>query len=146
MASVNKVIMIGNLTRDPEVKYTQSGTAVAKMGIAVNRQYKGPDGEYKKEVQFFNVVAWGKTAENCAKYLTKGKPLYVEGRLQNRQWEQDGQKRTATEIVADMVQFLGSAGGTGGGDRPAGSPPPQEPAAPSEPDQTTFGSDADIPF
>lgn len=108
---------MGNLTRDPELKYTPQGTAVTRFSIAVNRQYKAGDGEMKKEVNFFNIVVWGKSAENCGKFLAKGRPVLVEGRLQNRSYEtQDKQKRTVTEIVADNVQFLGSGqGGQGGG-------------------------------
>ena len=101
--------MLGNLTRDPELRHTAQGTSVANFSLAVNRSYKGNDGEFKKETSFFNIIVWGKTGENCAKYLTKGRPVLVEGRLQNRSYEtQDGQKRTVTEIVADNVQFLGS--------------------------------------
>jgi len=115
MANLNKVMLIGNLTRDPELKYTPQGMAVAKMGIAINRKYKGKDGDMKEEVEFVNVVVWGKQAENCSKYLTKGRPAYFEGRLQTRSWEdkESKQKRYATEVVADQIQFLGSAGGQG---------------------------------
>lgn len=113
-ANLNKVFLMGNLTRDPELKYTPQGTAVAKFSIAVNRQFKGGDGEMKKEVNFFNIVVWGKSGENCSKFLSKGRPVFVEGRLQNRTYEtQDKQKRTVTEIIADSVQFLGG-GGPGG--------------------------------
>lgn len=109
MANLNKVFLMGNLTRDPELRHTASGTAVASFSIAVNRSFKGSDGEFKKEVAFFNIVVWGKAGENCAKFLTKGRPALVEGRLANRSYEtQDGQKRNITEIVADNVQFLGS--------------------------------------
>lgn len=111
MANLNKVFLMGNLTRDPELRHTTQGTAVASFSIAVNRSYKGSDGDWKKEVSFFNIVAWGKAGENCAKYLAKGKPIFVEGRLQNRSYEtNDGQKRTVTEIVADNVQFLAASG------------------------------------
>lgn len=114
---------MGNLTRDPELKFTPQGTAIAKFSIAVNRQYKGSDGELKKQTDFFNIVVWGKQGENCSKYLAKGRAVHVEGRLQNRSYEtQDHQKRTITEIVADNVQFLSSPAGsgtsTGGGSRP----------------------------
>jgi len=116
MASLNRVFLMGNLTRDPELKFTPQGTAIAKFSIAVNRQYKGSDGELKKQTDFFNIVVWGKQGENCSKYLAKGRPVHVEGRLQNRSYEtQDHQKRTVTEIVADNVQFLGSGTGAGGG-------------------------------
>ena len=109
--ALNKVFLLGNLTRDPELRYTAQGTAVANFSIAVNRSYKASDGEFKKEVNFFKIVVWGKTGENCSNYLSKGRPVLVEGRLQNRNYEtQDGQKRTTTEIVADNVQFLGTRG------------------------------------
>ncbi|MBF0408417.1 MAG: single-stranded DNA-binding protein [Candidatus Riflebacteria bacterium] len=112
MANLNKVLLIGNLTRDPELKFTPQGTAVAKLGIAVNRQYKGSDGEWKKQTDFFNIVVWGKAGENCSKFLTKGRSVFVEGRLQTRSYEtQDKQKRTVVEVVADNVQFLGPVGG-----------------------------------
>lgn len=127
--SLNKVFLLGNLTRDPELRHTAQGTSVANFSIAVNRTYKGNDGDWKKEVSFFNIVVWGKTGENCAKFLAKGRPVLVEGRLANRSYEtQDGQKRTITEIVADNVQFLGGrdsqedSGDTGmGGDYGGGS-------------------------
>jgi len=114
-ANLNKVFLIGNLTRDPELRFTPQGTAVAKFGIAVNHQYKGSDGEFKKDVNFFNIVVWGKSGENCSKFLTKGRSVHIEGRLQNRSYEtQDKQKRNITEIIADNVQFLGSRDGGGG--------------------------------
>lgn len=107
--SLNKVFLLGNLTRDPELRHTAQGTSVANFSIAVNRNYKGSDGEFKRETNFFTIVVWGKAGENCSKYLAKGRPVLVEGRLQNRSYEtSDGQKRTVTEIVADNVQFLGS--------------------------------------
>ena len=110
--NLNKVFLLGNLTRDPELRHTAQGTSVANFSIAVNRTYKGNDGDFKKETSYFNIIVWGKTGENCAKFLSKGRPVLVEGRLQNRSYEtQDGQKRTITEIVADNVQFLGSGSG-----------------------------------
>lgn len=111
--SLNKVFLVGNLTRDPELRFTAQGTAVANFSIAVNRSYKAGDGEFKKDVNFFNIVVWGKQGENCSKFLNKGRSVLVEGRLQNRSYEtQDGNKRTITEIVADNVQFLGGRGDT----------------------------------
>ena len=141
-ASFNKVFLIGNLTRDPEVKYTPQGTAVARLGLAVNRQYKGSDGELKKEVNFFTVVVWGRQGENCGKFLTKGRSVHVEGRLQTRSYEtQDGQKRNVTEIVADNVQFLG--GGAAGGGRGEGGGD----FAPDFGDSGfAEGDDSDVPF
>lgn len=113
--NLNKVFLIGNLTRDPELRHTAQGTSIANFAVAVNRNFKGNDGEWKKETNFFNIVVWGKTGENCAKYLTKGRPVLVEGRLQNRSYEtQDGQKRTVTEIVGDNIQFLSGANERGG--------------------------------
>jgi single-strand DNA-binding protein len=121
--NLNKAMLIGRLTRDPEMRYTQSGTAMTRFGIATNRYGTGPDGERKEFTDFHNVVAWNQgkrnLAEICAQYLKKGSMVYVEGRLQTRSWEgQDGQKKTTTEINAQDVQFLesrGSGGGGGGG-------------------------------
>lgn len=118
--NLNKVFLLGNLTRDPELRHTAQGTSVANFSIAVNRTYKGVDGDFKKETSYFNIIVWGKTGENCAKFLTKGRPVLVEGRLQNRSFEtRDGQKRTITEIVADNIQFLGSGSERGAMDEGA---------------------------
>ncbi|MDD5495678.1 MAG: single-stranded DNA-binding protein [Candidatus Omnitrophica bacterium] len=107
MANLNKVFLIGNLTRDPELRYVPSGTAVATFTIAVNRVYKSQAGENKEETSFIRVVVWGRRAEVCGEYLSKGSPVFVEGRLQSRNWEsQDGQKRSTIEVIADNVQFL----------------------------------------
>lgn len=138
MASLNKVFILGNLTRDPELKYTPQSNAVTKLGVAVNRQYKGSDGELKKETDFFTVVVWGKAGENCSKFLAKGRPVFIEGRLQTRSYEtQDKQKRTVTEIVADNVQFLG-----GRDDRHEADDRPRETQAEQEP----MSADDQIPF
>ena len=108
MANLNKVLLIGNLTRDPELRYIPSGTAVANFGLATNRVYTTQDGERKEEVCFVDIVTWAKTAENCANYLSKGSPIFIEGRLQYDSWEtEDGQKRSKLRVVADRVQFLG---------------------------------------
>ncbi len=108
-ASLNKVFVMGNLTRDPELRYVPSGAAVANFTVAVNRIYKDKTGAKKEDASFIRVVVWGKIAEVCGEYLTKGRPVLVEGRLQSRSWEgQDGQKRSTVEIVADSVQFIGS--------------------------------------
>lgn len=108
MANLNKVFLIGNLTRDPELRYIPSGTAVANFGLATNRVYTTQDGERKEEVCFVDIVTWAKTAENCANYLSKGSPIFIEGRLQYDSWEtEDGQKRSKLRVVADRVQFLG---------------------------------------
>lgn len=107
-ASLNKVFLMGNLTRDPELRYVPSGTAVANFTVAVNRTYKSPSGEKKEDASFIRVIVWGKIAEICGEYLSKGRPVLVEGRLQSRSWEgQDGQKKSALEVVASSVQFLG---------------------------------------
>ncbi|MGB2599827.1 MAG: single-stranded DNA-binding protein [Candidatus Omnitrophota bacterium] len=108
-ASLNKVFLMGNLTRDPELRYVPSGAAVANFTVAVNRPYKDSTGEKKEEVSFIRVVVWGKMAEICGEYLSKGRPVLVEGRMKSRAWEdQSGQKRSTLEVVANSVQFLGS--------------------------------------
>jgi len=105
--SLNKVMIIGNLGRDPEMRYTPSGQAVTQFTVAVNRNYKGQDGAWQEETEWFRVVAWGPLAERTAEYLRKGRKVYVEGRLQTRQWEdQQGQKRYTTELVANTVTPL----------------------------------------
>jgi single-strand DNA-binding protein len=112
MASFNKVFLIGNLTRDPEVRYTPKGQAVADLGLAVNRKWRDESGNSHEEVLFVDITVWGKTAEKCGQYLQKGSPLYIEGRLQLEQWDdkQTGQKRSKLKVVAEAVQFLGSRG------------------------------------
>ena len=111
MASFNKVLLMGNLTRDPELRFTSNGSALAKFGLAVNRKYKAGE-EWKEEVCFVDITVWGKQAENCAEYLSKGRPVFIDGRLQFSSWESDdGQKRNKLEVVANSVQFLGQAGG-----------------------------------
>ena len=114
MASLNKVFLMGNLTRDPELRYTPSGTAVANFTVAVNRVYKLPSGEKKEEVNFIRIVSWGRQAETCGEYLQKGSPVFVEGRLQSRSWDTpDGQKRNTIEVNAMNIQFLRSSGARG---------------------------------
>lgn len=110
MASLNKVFMIGNLTRDPELRYTPSGVAVVNLRLAVNRRYRDRNQEQKEEVCFVTVTAWDKQAEVCNQYLSKGRSIFVEGRLQSRSWEtNDGQKRNVIDIRAERIQFLGPA-------------------------------------
>lgn len=110
-ASFNKVLLMGNLTRDPEIRYVPSGAAVTNFTVAVNRSYKDTTGEKKEEVSFVRVVVWGKMAEICGEYLSKGRPVFVEGRLKSRTWEgQDGQKKSALDVIANNVQFLGAKG------------------------------------
>jgi len=132
MASFNKVILIGNLTRDPELRYTPKGTAIAKVGVAVNRVWTSESGEKKEEVTFIDVDIFGRTAENVGQYMRKGRPIMIEGRLKLDQWDdkQTGQKRSKLGVVAETVQFLGSAGGGGeGGAGGAPAPARQRPAA-----------------
>lgn len=107
MASFNEVFLMGNLTRDPELRFTSNGSALCKFGLAVNRKYKSGD-EWKEDVCFVDITVWGKQAENCSEYLSKGRPIFLSGRLQLNQWEtDDGQKRSKLEVVANNVQFLG---------------------------------------
>ena len=109
MATLNKVFLIGNLTRDPELKYIANGTGVARFGLAVNRTYNTPDGEKKQETCFVDITAWDKLAEVCNEHLSKGRLILVEGRLQYQSWESDdGTKRNKLEVVAQNIQFLGS--------------------------------------
>jgi single-strand DNA-binding protein len=124
----NKVILIGNLTRDPELRYTPQGTSVCNFGIAVNRKYKQAD-EMKEEVTFINVVVFGKQADTCGQYLNKGSAVLVEGRLQERRWEtEEGQKRSKHEVVAQSVRFLPRKSDSAGVSMPQGemSVPPDE--------------------
>ncbi len=112
MANFNKVILLGNLTRDPELRYTPNNAPVCSFDLAVNRTYTTQAGERRDEVCYITIVAWGKQAETCAEYLSKGRPALVEGRLSQRSWETpEGQKRSKHEVVADRVQFLGGRKG-----------------------------------
>jgi single-strand DNA-binding protein len=130
MASLNKVLLIGNLTREPELRVTPKGTSVAQFGLAVNRKFKKEDGSDSEEVTYVDIEAWGKQAELVAKYLTKGSPAMVEGRLKFEQWEdkQSGQKRNKLKVILENVQFLGTRGGAetegerGGKSRESGAP------------------------
>jgi single-strand DNA-binding protein len=110
MASLNRVLLIGNLTRDPEVRHTPKGTAVGDLGLAINMRSRTADGQVREEVCYVDVVVWGRLAENCKEFLTKGAPIFVEGRLQLDQWEsQQGEKRSRLRVRAENVQFLGRA-------------------------------------
>ena len=152
MASFNKVILLGNLTRDPEVRYTPKGTAVTDLGLAVNRTYTADNGEKREEVTFVDVTFWGRTAEVAGEYLKKGRPVFVEGRLQLDSWDDktSGQKRSKLKVIGENMQMLGSprgGGAGGGGDEERSSAPrsssksaPPPKAAPSAPD------DDEIPF
>ncbi|MFH0754071.1 MAG: single-stranded DNA-binding protein [Candidatus Omnitrophota bacterium] len=116
MASLNKVLLIGNLTKDPELRYTPNGTAVANLRVAVNRKFKDRTGELKEDTCFVTVTAWDKQAEACNQYLQKGRPIFVEGILQSRSWDTpDGQKRSTIDVRAERIQFLGGAGQGKGG-------------------------------
>ena len=117
MAGLNKVMLIGNLGADPELRFTASGTAVANFRIACSRSYTNRDGERTEQTEWVTIVAWRGLAENVGQYLSKGRPVYVEGRLQTRQWEdREGNSRWTTEVVANDIQFLGSRGGGGDDD------------------------------
>ena len=147
--SLNKAMIIGNLGRDPEMRYTQGGQAVTQFTVAVNRNYKDASGEWKEETEWFRVVAWGPLAERTAENLRKGRKVYVEGRLQTRSWEdKDGQKRYTTELVASEVKALDSRPREEGAPEPSGSfagrGGPSSPSAPGD----DFGSgDLDeLPF
>jgi single-strand DNA-binding protein len=154
--SINSVIVIGNLTRDPELKATPTGTAVCSLRIAVNDQVKDPNsGEWVEKANYFTVDVFGRQAETCAQYLTRGRQVAVSGRLRWRQWEtQEGQKREAVSIAADRVQFIGprEGGGQGGGQGGGWSgTPAASGGAPFndknlEPDKGDFQEDDDIPF
>jgi single-strand DNA-binding protein len=114
--SFNQVTLMGNLTRDPDLRQIPSGQSVCSFSLALNRSYKGSDGNWQEATDFVDVVAWGPLGERVAQYVTKGRPVLVSGRLQSRQWEQDGQKRNKLEVVANDVTFLGGRGeGEGGG-------------------------------
>ncbi|MCE0496470.1 MAG: single-stranded DNA-binding protein [Methylacidiphilales bacterium] len=148
-ANFNKVLLMGNLTRDPEVRYTPKGTAVCDLSIAINDSYKAQDGTMKEVVTYVDIDVWGRQAENCKQYLTKGRPVFVEGRLRLDQWEQEGQKKQKLKVVAERVQFLGSGpgrsgGGTGGGGGDTARS--ARPASAGTEDTPPPPSDDDIPF
>jgi single-strand DNA-binding protein len=154
MASFNKVILLGNVTRDPEIRYTPKGTAVTELGMAVNRVYSTDSGEKREEVTFVDVTLWGRTAEIAGEYLKKGRPVLIEGRLQLDTWDdkQSGQKRSKLKVVADGLQLIGSRPGGGGGapaaeagdedrqPRASKAAPPPKSGAPAAPDED------EIPF
>jgi single-strand DNA-binding protein len=117
MASFNRVILVGNLTRDPELRYIPSGTAVCEVGLAVNDRRKGPNGDWIEEVTFVDVTLWSRTAEVASEYLTKGAPVLIEGRLKLDTWEKDGKKNSKLRVVGERMQMLGSKSGSGGGGR-----------------------------
>lgn len=157
MASFNSVHLMGNLSRDPELRFLPNGKAVANFSIAMNHKWKTESGEQKEDVCFCDITVWGKTAENCAQYLKKGRPVFVSGRLKQETWDdkQTGAKRSKLGVVAETVQFLGSAPGTEGGGAPARSqrPPPASAQAdlpvegdgPPESDDVPFNQPEAIP-
>lgn len=157
MASLNKIFLIGNLTREPELRYTPSGLAVTGFSVAVNRNYTTPSGEKKGSTTFMRVVVWGKRAEVCAEYLNKGSLVFVEGHIQSRSWQaQDGTKRNTVEVVANNVQFLGVPKGAAvskeyPADETQGSSPDIAPDVDIPPEQIrqeekTSNSEDEVPF
>jgi single-strand DNA-binding protein len=166
MASFNKVMLIGNLTRDPEIKYTPKGTAIADIGLAVNRNYTTDSGEKREEVTFIDVTLWGRVAEIVGEYCKKGRPLFVEGRLQLDTWDdkQTGQKRSKLKVIGENIQLLGGreggggggqggqggggySGGGGGGEYGEGRPPASNrpPGRPAPPPRKPADPDLDVP-
>ena len=158
MATFNKVLLIGNLTRDPELRYIPSGSAVATFTVAVNRFYKTQTGEKKEQTSFIRIVVWGRRAEVCGEYLSKGNPVFVEGRLQSRDWQtQDGQKRNTVEVIADNIQFL-KMGDKKGAASAGKQPPPsveevgtidlndETAIPPVDNDKAASGHDEEVPF
>lgn len=154
--SYNKVIIIGNLGRDPELRYTPQGTPVCTFSCATTDKRKGKDGNMEEKTVWFKVVAWGKQGENASKYLSKGRPVYVEGRLQVDEWtDRDGKLRTTLEVNATEIQYLGD-GGSGGGNRSGGGPKSEYDQRRSGPDETEASqaaapdaapfADDDVPF
>ena len=152
MASFNRATLVGNLTRDPELRYTPQGTAVTDLRLAVTTVRGGRDQERKEETLFIDVTVWGRTAENCSEYLSKGRPVLVDGRLQLDSWEdrETKQKRTKIKLVAQVVQFLGSRDGGPGGGGGGGASSQASQASPKkadeEPLEQEFKSEDDIPF
>jgi single-strand DNA-binding protein len=146
MANINRVVLVGNLTRDPELRHTPSGTAVCKLRLAVNTRQKDAQGNWGDKPNYFDVTVWGNQGESCAQFLSKGRPVGVDGRLDWREWDaQDGTKRQAVEIIADTVQFLGGreGGETGGGERQF---VPAAATANAGNEDFSAGADDDIPF
>lgn len=153
MASLNKVMLIGNLGKDPEVRYTAGGTAVASFSLATSEKFKGKTGEWEEKTEWHNITLWARLAEIAGEYLSKGKTVYIEGRLQTRKWQdKDGKDRYTTEIVGEKMQMLsgkGEGGGGnsgGGGGRPAQRPSQQEHSQGSSYEEPVFNPDDEIPF
>jgi single-strand DNA-binding protein len=129
--SFNQVVLMGNLTRDPELRTTPNGTSVCSFSLALNRSYKGADGNWQEATDYIDVVAWGPLGERVSQYMSKGRPCLINGRLQSRSWEQEGQKRSKVEVVAQDVTFLGGAGGSAGPSDDSGASA-SAPSAPSK--------------
>ena len=147
--NINRVVLTGNLTRDPELRSTPSGTAVCSLRVACNTRRKDSSGEWVDKPNYFDVTVWGAQGENCATYLAKGRPVAVDGRLEWREWEdQNGNKRQAVDIIADSVQFLGGRDDAGGGNGGRFAPQADVPADTSDfqAASTSAGSNDDIPF
>jgi single-strand DNA-binding protein len=156
--NLNRVFLMGNLTRDVELRHTTGNQAVAKIGLAVNRRYTAGDGEKREEVTFVDCEAWGKTAETMSKYLAKGRPVFIEGRLKLDQWEKDGQKHSKLKVVVENFQFVDSRGsggegegGGGGGSYSRGSSGAPRQGQPAPQDPQEWGGkgpmeEEDIPF
>ncbi len=144
MASLNKVMLIGNLGKDPEVRYTAGGTAVASFSVATSERFKNKNGEWEEKTEWHNVTLWARLAEIAGEYLSKGKTVYIEGRLQTRKWQdRDGKDRYTTEIVGEKMQMLSGKGeGNGGARQGGGRPASQEPVY----EEPAFNPDDDIPF
>lgn len=132
--SFNQVILMGNLTRDPELRSTPNGQSVCSFSLALNRSYKGSDGNWQEVTDYVDCVAWGPLGERVSQYLTKGRPCLVNGRLQSRSWEQEGQKRSKIEVVANDVTFLGGPQGSGEGGQGGGNYQPRQQQASTETD------------
>ncbi len=144
MASLNKVMLIGNLGKDPEVRYTAGGTAVASFSVATSERFKNKNGEWEEKTEWHNVTLWARLAEIAGEYLSKGKTVYIEGRLQTRKWQdRDGKDRYTTEIVGEKMQMLSGKGEGGGGARQGGGRPASQEPVYEEP---VFNPDDDIPF
>src|SRR5580704_7287086 len=144
MASFNRVVLVGNLTRDPELRYIPSGTAVTEIGLAVNVRRKGANGEWIEETTFVDVTLWARTAEIASEYLNKGSNVLIEGRLKLDTWEKDGKKNSKLRVIGERMQMLGARGAGGGGRAPATKGEPGHPPAHDEAEAPPV--DDDIPF
>jgi single-strand DNA-binding protein len=147
MASLNKVMLIGNLGKDPEVRYTAGGTAVASFSIATTEKFKGKSGDWEEKTEWHNITLWARLAEIAGEYLSKGKTVYIEGRLQTRKWQdKEGKDRYTTEIVGEKMQMLSGKGEGGGGNARPASKPSQQDYQGSSYQEPVFNPDDEIPF